>query len=85
MEKGRGRSNDLAVGDAMPHYLFSLGLVPVQSWIEEARRSRDLQAGSVILWWTMARVLHTLETELRVLTVMDGRSADPGQNTLGRG
>lgn len=48
----------------MPHFLFSLGLVPVQSWIEEARRSRDLRAGSVILWWTMARVLHTLETEL---------------------
>jgi len=45
----------------MTTYLFSLGLVPVQAWVEEARRSRDLRAGSVILWWTMARVLHTLE------------------------
>lgn len=45
------------------HYLLSLGLVPVQSWLAEARRSRDLRAGSVILWWTMARVLHTLERQ----------------------
>ena len=54
----------------MTTHLFSLGLVPVQAWVEEARRSRDLRAGSVILWWTMARVLHTLEEELSAEIVL---------------
>lgn len=43
--------------------LFSLGIVPVQDWIQQARRSRDLRAGSVILWHLMARVLARLEEE----------------------
>jgi hypothetical protein len=33
----------------MTTYVFSLGLLPVQEWIEKARRSRDLRAGSVLL------------------------------------
>jgi hypothetical protein len=41
-------------------YLFSFGLVPVQDWIEKARRSRDLRAGSVWLWHVMAKVLSHL-------------------------
>jgi hypothetical protein len=41
--------------------VFSLGLIPVQEWIAQARRSRDLRAGSVFLWYTMARVLARLE------------------------
>jgi CRISPR-associated protein len=40
--------------------VFSLGLIPVQEWIAQARRSRDLRAGSVFLWYTMARVLARL-------------------------
>lgn len=49
----------------MATYGFSLGLVPVQAWIAEARRSRDLKAGSVFLWWTMAKVLAYLEEEAK--------------------
>lgn len=45
----------------MARYFFSLGLVPVQSWIAEARRSRDLKAGSVFLWHVMAGLLAELE------------------------
>lgn len=45
----------------MPDYIFSLGLIPVQSWIQEARRSRDLRTGSVFLWWVMAKMLAHLE------------------------
>jgi CRISPR-associated protein Cmr2 len=41
----------------MATYVFSLGLIPVQEWIAEARRSRDLRAGSVFLCHGMARVL----------------------------
>ena len=41
----------------MATYLFSLGLIPVQEWIGQARRSRDLRAGSVLLCHVMARVL----------------------------
>jgi CRISPR RNA silencing complex Cmr2 subunit-like protein len=43
--------------------IFSLGLIPVQEWIAQARRSRDLRAGSVFLWYTMARVLARLEED----------------------
>jgi hypothetical protein len=43
------------------HFVFSLGLIPVQEWIGEARRSRDLLAGSVFLSYVMARVLGGLE------------------------
>ena len=45
----------------MERLVFSLGLSPVQEWIAQARRSRDLRAGSVFLWYTMARVLARLE------------------------
>lgn len=41
----------------MPKYLFSVGLIPVQEFISEARRSRDLRAGSAILSWLMSRML----------------------------
>jgi urease accessory protein UreF len=44
--------------------VFSLGLIPVQEWIAQARRSRDLRAGSVFLWYAMARVLARLEQDL---------------------
>jgi hypothetical protein len=43
--------------------VFSLGLIPVQEWIAQARRSRDLRAGSVFLWHTLARVLARLEQQ----------------------
>lgn len=36
---------------------WSLGLTPAQSWIAEARRSRDLLAGSRLLAWGMGRLL----------------------------
>jgi len=41
----------------MPKYIFSLGLIPVQDFIAEARRSRDLRAGSAMLSWLISRVL----------------------------
>jgi hypothetical protein len=44
-------------------YVFSLGLVPVQEWIAEARRSRDLKAGSAFLAFVMWRLLAELEKE----------------------
>lgn len=47
----------------MTTWVFSLGLIPVQEWIAEARRSRDLRAGSVFLWWMMAKVLARMEQE----------------------
>jgi CRISPR-associated protein Cmr2 len=40
-----------------PSVVWSMGIVPVQAWIGEARRSRDLLAGSTILSWLMARLL----------------------------
>jgi CRISPR-associated protein Cmr2 len=44
-------------------YVFSLGLVPVQEWIAESRRSRDLKAGSAFLAHVMWRLLARLERE----------------------
>ena len=44
----------------MPDHIFSIGLVPVQAFISEARRSRDLLAGSAILSWFMREILITL-------------------------
>jgi hypothetical protein len=44
-------------------YVFSLGLVPVQEWIAEARRSRDLKAGSAFLAYVMWCLLARLEKE----------------------
>jgi hypothetical protein len=40
---------------------WSFGLTPVQSWIAEARRSRDLLAGSRILAWLMGDLLGRLD------------------------
>ncbi len=42
---------------------WSLGLAPAQSWIAEARRSRDLLAGSRILAWLMGRLLVHLKAQ----------------------
>jgi hypothetical protein len=44
-------------------FVFSLGLVPVQEWIAEARRSRDLKAGSAFLAYVMWRLLARLKEE----------------------
>jgi CRISPR-associated protein Cmr2 len=65
---------------------WSLSLVPVQAWIAEARRSRDLLAGSAILAWLMARLIRSLEaagaTDLEprfapeVLGAFDGSLSD---------
>lgn len=42
---------------------WSLALTPAQSWIAEARRSRDLLAGSRILAWLMGRLLGHLKAQ----------------------
>ena len=47
----------------MATYVFSLGLIPVQEWIAQARRSRDLKAGSAILCRLTAGALEALGTE----------------------
>ena len=47
----------------MPKYIFSLGLIPVQDFIAESRRSRDLRAGSAILSWFMRKVLLYLKSK----------------------
>ena len=47
----------------MTSYVFSLGLIPVQEWIAQARRSRDLRAGSVFLWHVMAKLLARLDNQ----------------------
>lgn len=39
---------------------WSIALIPVQDWISEARRSRDLLAGSRLLSWMMAHLLEDL-------------------------
>ncbi len=41
--------------------VWSVGLIPVQEWISEARRSRDLRIGSALLSWLMARTLKALQ------------------------
>jgi CRISPR-associated protein Cmr2 len=47
----------------MTTYVFSLGLIPVQEWIAEARRSRDLRAGSAFLCHLVARILRALRRD----------------------
>jgi hypothetical protein len=60
-------------------YLFSLGLVPVQDWIEKARRSRDLRAGSVWLCQVMAKVLsHLRDGQGAEILLPRESSEDPG-------
>lgn len=44
-----------------PGTWWSVGLTPAQSWISEARRSRDLLVGSRLLAWTMGRLLARLK------------------------
>ena len=41
-------------------HVFSVGLIPVQDFIEQAKRSRDLKAGSALLSAWMHRILGTL-------------------------
>lgn len=45
----------------MPKYTFSIGLIPVQDFIEEATRCRDLRAGSALLSWFTASSLYYLQ------------------------
>lgn len=40
--------------------IWSIGLIPVQEWIADARRSRDLKIGSATLSWFTAGVLKEL-------------------------
>lgn len=49
--------------DRAPTVYWSLGLHPVQSWIVEARRSRDLRAGSRLLAVLMGDLLAALRDE----------------------
>jgi len=64
----------------MPRYGFTLGIVPVQGWIADSRRSRDLKAGSAFLSWLMAKVLarlteaEGLETAIRLPHTPSGAS-----------
>ena len=55
----------------MGSYLFSFAIVPVQEWIAEARRSRDLRAGSALLADLMRCALTFLgDDSSRELTVL---------------
>jgi len=54
----------------MADYIFSLGLIPVQEFIAEARRSRDLRAGSAMLSWLMSKVLEKLEKEVEAKVII---------------
>ncbi len=48
---------------------WSIGLIPVQEWIAEARRSRDLKIGSAMLSWLMAVALERVVDDAGVLFV----------------
>lgn len=61
----------------MADYVFSLGLIPVQDWIAQARRSRDLRAGSVFLWHTLAKLLTRLEGESTRLGAVEIWTPEP--------
>jgi len=61
----------------MADYVFSLGLIPVQDWIAQARRSRDLRAGSVFLWHAMAKLLARLEGERSGLGTVEIWTPEP--------
>lgn len=54
----------------MARYGFTLGLVPVQGWIADSRRSWDLKAGSAFLSWLMAKVLAKLTQDERLETTI---------------
>lgn len=49
----------------MENYIFSIGIIPVQEFISEATRSRDLKAGSVMLSWIMSRALLQIKNEIK--------------------
>ncbi len=55
---------------------WSLGLTPAQSWIAEARRSRDLRAGSRILAWIMGRLLLFLQERRATVRLPQVTKAD---------
>ncbi len=65
----------------MPKYIFSLGLIPVQDFIAESRRSRDLRAGSAILSWFMRKVLLHLKIKHQAVILIPHKgcldSGDP--------
>lgn len=48
----------------MADFIFSIGLIPVQEFIAEARRSKDLRGGSALLSWFISQLLGGLEDEL---------------------
>ena len=60
----------------MANYVFTLGLIPVQDWIAQARRSRDLRAGSVFLWHLVARLLTRLRRELAGVEIWTPKVTD---------
>lgn len=53
--------------DGAPRVFWSLGLLPVQSWIAEARRSRDLWVGSRLLALLMGDLLSRLNARGAIL------------------
>ncbi len=59
----------------MPDYVFSLGLIPVQDWIAQARRSRDLRAGSAFLCHLMQRALGALAAQPGVEILLPAEAA----------
>jgi len=63
----------------MPKYIFSLGLIPVQDFIAEARRSRDLRAGSAILSWFMRKALLHLKTKCKADILIPHQSCLEGE------
>lgn len=69
-----------------PRLFWSFGLTPVQSWIAEARRSRDLLAGSRMLAWVMADLLAALRQAgaTVLLPRLDGEQLSPLQGSLER-
>ena len=54
----------------MVKYFFSIGLIPVQDFIEEATRCRDLRAGSALLSWFTASSLHYLQKSHNAIIII---------------
>jgi CRISPR-associated protein Cmr2 len=63
----------------MANYVFSLGLIPVQDWIAQARRSRDLRAGSAFLCHLMQSALGALAADPGVEVLLPDVAAHPLQ------
>lgn len=68
-----------------PRLFWSLALTPVQSWIAEARRSRDLLAGSRSLAWLMEELLIAVaEADGSVLLPhLDAGELQPSRRSFG--